>query len=274
MPLRYLPFGLIVFVLAVAPVRVLGQEGVKVDEGSRLRNLVPAAELEQAASRQYAQLLAEARAQRALAPDTHPQLRRLRGIAMRIIPHATRFNPRAQSWKWEVNLIGSKQVNAFCMPGGKIAFYTGLVEGLKLTDDEVAIVMGHEIAHALREHARERLAKTQLTRVGVGLLGQLASGSKYGDLLQLGAEVGGNLLTLKFSREDETDADVVGLEVSARAGYDPRAGISLWNKMAQAGGGTPPAWLSTHPAGKDRIKEIERRLPEVMPLYERAKKNR
>jgi len=247
------------------------KEGVQVGDASMVRRLVPAEELERSAATQYSQMMREAADQRALAPSNHPQLKRIRAIAREILPHAVRFNPRSASWRWEVNLIASKQLNAFCMPGGKIAFYTGLVEGLKLTDDEIAVVMGHEIAHALREHARERIAKTQLTHGAAAIASELLSGTKYGGLAQLGLRGGANLLTLKFSREDESEADLVGLDMSARAGFDPRAGISLWQKMSAASKGAPPQWLSTHPAGTNRIAEIERHLPEVMPLYQAAR---
>jgi predicted Zn-dependent protease len=231
-----------------------------------VRNLVPAGALENQAAQDYGQLKRQAAAKGALGPDDHPQVRRLRAIAARMIPFADRFNPRARQWKWEVNLIGSKQVNAFCMPGGKIAVYTGILETLKLTDDEVAIVMGHEIAHALREHARARLAKSRITNLGVNLMGELVGGGRYAGAFQ----VGGNLLTLKFSRDDESEADVVGLDLAARAGFDPRAGISLWQKMAAANSKAPLEFLSTHPAGDHRIKEIEKHLPDVMPLYAKA----
>jgi len=241
-------------------------DGVEVGEASSLRTLVPAADLEKAAASQYSQLKRAAAEKSALAPDNYPQLIRLRGIAKRILPFVERFNPDARLWQWEVNLIGSKQLNAFCMPGGKIAFYTGIIDQLKLTDDEIAMVMGHEIAHALREHARERLAKNQLTDVGATILGELLGGGQVTDLFK----AGGNLMSLKFSRDDESEADVIGLDLAARAGYDPRAGISLWQKMGAAANGAPPAWLSTHPAGNDRIAEIEQHLPDVMPLYEAA----
>ncbi|MBW7900679.1 MAG: M48 family metallopeptidase [Rhodocyclaceae bacterium] len=241
-------------------------EGVDVGKPSLLRNLVPADRLEEAAAGEYRQMLRDAAAKDLLARDDHPQLQRLRRIAARIVPHAASHNPRAAKWRWEVNLIRAKPVNAFCMPGGKIAFYAGLVEGLRLSDDEIGVVMGHEIAHALREHARERVAKSGLTQLGATLLGELAGGGRYTDF----ARLGGDLLTLKFSRDDETEADLVGLELAARAGFDPRAGVTLWRKMSAAATGEPPAWLSTHPAGANRIKEIERHLPQVMPLYERA----
>ena len=243
-----------------------GGDGVNVGKASALRNLVPAGQLESSAAQQYDQMLRQAAAKGALAGNDYPQLLRLRGIAAKIIPHVGKWHPRASSWKWEVNLIGSKQINAFCMPGGKIAFYTGILDTLKLTDDEVAAVMGHEVAHALREHTRERMAKSELTNLGANLLGEFIGGGKYASAFQ----AGGSLLTLKFSRDDETEADVIGLELAARAGYDPRAGVSLWQKMAAANSGAPPQWLSTHPSGKNRIQEIERHLPEVLPLYQQA----
>ena len=204
-----------------------------------------------------------------LAPANHPQLIRLRTIAKRIIPQAMAWNPRAKEWRWEVNLIDSPQLNAFCMPGGKIAFFYGILEKLKLTDDEVATIMGHEVAHALREHARERMAKTQATRLGASVLSSLLGLGNVGDAV-LG--MGGQLLTLTFSREDESEADLVGMELAARAGYDPTAGISLWQKMGAAGKGAPPQWLSTHPAGPTRIRDIEASLPKVKGLYEKADK--
>ena len=243
------------------------REGVNVGQPSAVRKLVPAEGLERQAAQEFSQIKQQAAAKKALAPDDHPQARRLRQIAARLIPQAGRFNSRAQQWQWEVVLIGSPQVNAFCMPGGKIAVFSGLLLGLQLSDDEAAMVMGHEIAHALREHARERLAKTELTRLGANLLGEFVGRGKYTGLF----DMGGQLMTLKFSRDDETEADTVGLELAARAGYDPRAGISLWKKMMAASKGAPPQWLSTHPSGSNRINEIERHLPEVMPLYEKAR---
>ena len=243
------------------------EDGVTVGKGSSLRSLVPAEGLERQAAQQYGQLMQQMAAKKALAPDNHPELVRLRAIANRIIPHATRFNPRAAKWQWEVNLIGSSQINAFCMPGGKIAFYIGILRTLKLTDDEVAMVMGHEIAHALREHARAQAGKNALTKLGaVGL--SIATGGKYDGLVHTGA----NLLSLSYSRSDENDADLVGLDIASRAGYDPRAGITLWKKMSAASKGAPLPFLSTHPSGPSRIKEIESHLPEVLPLYQRAEK--
>ena len=245
------------------------REGVAVGGNSAFSQLVPAQQVESSAGQQYQQILRQAREKDALAPDDYPQLQRLRRIAQRIIPHSYDWNPRARAWKWEVNLIGSKQINAFCMPGGKIAFYTGILDKLELSDDEVAVVMGHEIAHALREHAREQMGKSTATNIGAGLLSQVLG---FGQIGQTLTSYGVELLTLKFSRENESDADLVGMELAARAGFDPRAGITLWQKMSRANSGAPPQWLSTHPSGDSRIEEMERHLDEVLPLYERAKK--
>ncbi len=256
-------------IATLAALPAVAREGVDVGGNSAFSKLVPAEEIEQSAAQQYAQMLAKADQQRALAGKEHPQLQRLRAIARRIIPYANEWNPRARNWQWEVNLIGSKQINAFCMPGGKIAFYTGILDTLKLTDDEVAMVMGHEIAHALREHARERMGKTAATGLGANLLSQVLG---LGQVGQTVTQYGAQLLTLKFSREDESEADLVGLELAARAGYDPRAGISLWRKMSAANKNAPPQWLSTHPAGDTRIADMEAAMSQVVPLYNKAQK--
>ncbi len=243
---------------------------VDVGKRSQFRKLVSADEIEQAATQQYAKMLSDARAQKALAPDNHPQLRRLRSIAQRIIPYTAQWNERATSWRWEVNLIGSKEINAFCMPGGKIAFYSGILDQLQLTDDEAAMIMGHEMAHALREHASERIGKTQATGIGLSLFAQLLG---LGDMGNAVANIGTQLLTLTFSREDESEADLVGLELAARAAYHPHAGVTLWRKMSAANGGNRNlAFLSTHPSGPDRIRKLEENESKVQGLYERARR--
>jgi predicted Zn-dependent protease len=245
------------------------REGVDVGNNSAFTKLVPAEQVERSAAQQYGQMLEEAAGKNALGGKDHPQVLRLRAIAQRIIPYAIEWNPRAKAWRWEVNLIGSSQINAFCMPGGKIAFYSGILKTLALTDDEVAMVMGHEIAHALREHARERMGKNAATGIGANLLSQVLG---LGQVGQTVTHYGAQLLTLEFSRADESEADLVGMELAARAGYDPRAGVTLWKKMGAASKGAPPQWLSTHPSGKTRIAEIEANLPKVMPLFAKAAK--
>ncbi len=245
------------------------REGVEVGKESWATKLIPPEQIEAAGQQQYAKMMQQAQQQRALAPSTDPQLRRLRFIAQRIIPLTSSWNARAQQWQWEVNLLGSKEINAFCMPGGKIAFYYGILKTLQLTDDEVAMVMGHEIAHALREHARERMGKTMATN-GVIELGSALFG--LGNMGRSIAGIGGQLLSLRFSREDESEADLVGMELAARAGYNPEAGVSLWEKMGRASKGAPPQMLSTHPAGPTRIQDIRANLPKVASLYQRAAK--
>ncbi|HSN32114.1 MAG TPA: M48 family metallopeptidase [Ideonella sp.] len=254
---------------AVAAVPALAREGVDVGRESRFAQLVPAEEVEQAAVQQYAQLRQQAAQKGALAPAGSPQLVRLRAIAQRMIPNSYAWNPRARSWPWEVSLFMTKELNAFCMPGGKIAFFYGILDRLQLTDDEVAMIMGHEMAHALREHARERMGKNAATQVGAGLISQLFG---LGNLGNTALNIGTQLLTLRFSREDESEADLVGMDLAARSGYDPRAGVTLWQKMIAAAQGAPPEFLSTHPAGPSRVHEIEANLPKVEPLYARADK--
>jgi len=258
---------------AAASAPAWAREGVEVGERSVFADMVSAEQVEQQATLQYQQTLKTAADHRALAPVDNAQVRRLRAIAQKIIPLAGEWNERARQWKWEVNLIGSNQINAFCMPGGKIVFYTGILKTLELSDDEVAMVMGHEIAHALREHARERMGKSTITSGAARLGGALLSGwlGIPSGVMDIAAQQGANLLTLKFGREDESEADLVGMELAARAGFDPRAGVSLWQKMGAANKGAPPQWLSTHPSGDTRIAEIEANLPKVMPLYERAR---
>lgn len=244
------------------------QAQVNVGQSSALRTLVPAEQLEGAARQQYGQMLEQARAKGALAPDHHPQLQSLRAIARRLIPHAAPWNNRSRDWQWEVNLIGSSQLNAFCMPGGKIVFFTGILDKLKLSQDEAAMIMGHEMAHALREHARERLAKTQATSIGLSLGARLLGLGELGDVA---ADLGTQLLALKYSRDDETEADLVGLELAARGAYAPQASVSLWRKMMAANGSGGPGFLSTHPSGPNRIQELQDNLPKVQRLYEQAR---
>ncbi|MEZ0306283.1 MAG: M48 family metallopeptidase [Ramlibacter sp.] len=273
--LRALLAGALLAALPLAPVYAEKEpphEGVEVGKQSRLSSLVPAADVEKAAGQQYAQLLQQAQSKNALAPPGHPQLKRLQVISQRLIPHAVAWNERAKGWKWEVNLIGSNQINAFCMPGGKIAVFTGIIDKLQLTDDELAMVTGHEMAHALREHARERMGKSAVTQ-GAARIGGAVIAGIFGidpSITDMVARGGASLLTLKFGRDDESEGDLIGMELGARAGYDPRAAITLWKKMEQAGKGAPPQWLSTHPSSASRIAELERNLPRVMPLYERT----
>ncbi|MFB9244617.1 M48 family metallopeptidase [Massilia antarctica] len=254
------------------PSKAAVQDGIQVRPMPRYRVLASAEKMDQQAAQQYTQLMGQAQQKGALVPDDHPQVVRLRTIAKRIIPYATRWNPEAAKWKWQVNLLSSKQVNAFCMPGGRIAFFSGILTSLNLTDDEVAAIMGHEISHALREHGREQMVKSTATNVGARLGGAVIAAVLGIDpgVTDTVAQYGAQFASLKFSRDDEREADLIGLDLAARAGYDPRAGIVLWQKMAAAGDGAPPAWLSTHPGGKERIRQMEEHMNVLLPLYARS----
>jgi predicted Zn-dependent protease len=234
--------------------------------------LVSSAELDQIAAQAYTKLRADATKKGAL--NTDPALtQRVRAIANRIEPQTGVFRADAPGWKWEVNVIKSDELNAFCMPGGKIMFYSGLIRQLGLSDDEIAVVMGHEISHALREHSREQVSQAIAAQTAIGVGAALFGlGQGSADLANTGYEA---LIATRFSRTDESEADRIGLELTARAGYDPRAGVTLWQKMIRASqGGRPPEFLSTHPAESSRIQQIESLLPTVMPLYEAARRRR
>jgi predicted Zn-dependent protease len=227
----------------------------------------PSQQVDQMAAQQYLQIKQEAGKKNALNRDAR-QTERVRGIAERLIPQTAVFRPDAPRWSWEVNVLSSNEVNAWCMPGGKIAVYSGLIEKLNATDDELAAVMGHEISHALREHARERMGRQQATGIGVAVL-EIFSGVSLGGLGQTFAE---SMFVLPNSRENEQEADRIGVELAARGGYDPRAAVSLWKKMASLGGGQTPQWLSTHPSHETRIRDLQDYSQRVMPLYEKAKR--
>ncbi|WP_374264872.1 M48 family metallopeptidase [Zoogloea sp.] len=229
--------------------------------------MVSAKEMDQASAQSYHQILQQAGQKNALNRDKE-QVERVRAVARRLIPATGAFRPDAPGWQWEVNVLSSNELNAWCMAGGKIAFYSGIIERLDLSDDEIAAIMGHEIAHALREHARERASQAMATNIGVAVLGAaLGVGQAGTDLIGTVAKVS---FELPNSREHETEADRIGVELAARAGYDPRAAIVLWQKMAKVSNGAPPQWLSTHPSNESRQQDLRDYAARVMPLYERA----
>lgn len=222
----------------------------------------------------YQQTLKDAKANNKLNTDAQ-QLQRVRTIANRLIAQTTVFRADAKDWQWEVNVEDNDQLNAYCMPGGKIMVYSGLIEKLKATDDELAAVIGHEIAHALREHGRERMSRAyaqQIGLVGLAVLAGASGNENAGTSVQVASMVSAVALTLPNSREQEREGDRIGLELMARAGYNPNAAVSLWQKMNAQGSARPPEWLSTHPAGASRIADLQRLIPTVMPLYEKAKR--
>ena len=259
--------GLTTVTIALAACATTTEKGAVGVERSQLL-LVSSAEMDQSARAAYQNVLKEQGAKGAV--NRNPQqVERVRRIAARLIPQTGVFRKDAPGWTWEVNVITSPEINAWCMPGGKIAFYTGILEKLQMTDDEVAAVMGHEIAHALREHGRERASQQMATSVGAGIVGSaLGVGQGGADLVGM---VGQITFLLPYSRLHETEADRMGVELAARAGYDPRAATLLWQKMAKlSGGGGPPALLSTHPSNEERIKDLGVFSQRVLPLYDQA----
>jgi Zn-dependent protease with chaperone function len=256
-------------IASLASVGLAAHAQVDVGPPSSLRKLVSAEQVEGAAAKQYREMMSDADQQRALYPASHPQVRRLREIARRLVPHSQAWNPAAKDWNWEINLIHSDQINAFCMPGGKIAFYSGILDKLKLSNDEAAMIMGHEMAHALREHARAQMGKGSATNLGLRIGAALLGLGQVGDIA---ADLGTQLLSLQFSRSDETEADLVGLELAARGAFQPNASVTLWQKMAAASGGAASmSFLSTHPSSPDRIKTLQRNVPKVQVLFEQAR---
>jgi predicted Zn-dependent protease len=243
---------------------------VGVDRKQTMTSLVTSEQVERQAAQEYAQVLAQAQ-KKGLLNQNPQQVQRVRAVAARLVPQVAVFRKDAVNWKWEANVLTSKDINAWCMPGGKIAVYTGLIERLKLTDDELAAVMGHEIAHALREHARERMGRQMATETATAV-GAVALEIFTG--VRLDPQVAGAFSTAMFvlpnSRENEQEADFIGVELAARGGYDPRAALTLWQKMGQASGGGPPEWLSTHPSNETRLRELQAYVQKVTPLYEKA----
>jgi len=227
--------------------------------------LVSSADIEKGAGQAYEEELKTAREKGQLNIDK-AQLARVTTIAKRLVAATPVFRADAAGWNWQFNVKKTPELNAYCMPGGRIMVYSGLIEKLDVSDAELATVIGHEIAHALREHTRERVSRAyaqQMVLAGAAAVTGVSEGTA--NLANMVAEV---TFQLPFSRAQESEADTIGLELMARAGYDPHAAVTLWNKMANASeGGAPPKFLSTHPAARERIKDIEKNLPRVMPLY-------
>ena len=274
---RRITLGLKQLVLAVSLVALGACETVQTTQGGVVgvdrpqRMAVSSQEVNQAASQEYTQMMAGEQRKGEL--NRNPaQVQRVRAIAARLIRQASIFRPDAATWAWETNVISTPEVNAWCMPGGKIAVYSGLIEKLHPSDDELAAVIGHEIGHALREHARERISE----QMGTGLLASVADmiGSAYGiqgigKLANTGLDLA---MTLPHSRLQETEADRIGVELAARAGYNPHAAVTLWGKMEKLGGPEPPQFLSTHPSSQTRLQDLTVYSQRVMPLYEEAKR--
>lgn len=271
--LRAVPFAALTLLAGCETVQTTDAGAVGVTRKQQVTSVVSSKEVEQMAAKEYAQVMAEAQ-KKGLLNRNPQQVQRVQTIAQRLIPQTRVFRQDAPGWQWESNVLTSKDVNAWAMPGGKMAVYTGLIERLNVTDDELAAVMGHEIAHALREHARERIARQMGTQTAstIGAIAlQIFTGVQIDP--QLVGTVGQAVFVLPNSRENEQEADVIGVELMARAGYDPRASLSLWQKMGQvSGSGGPPEFLSTHPSGETRLRDLQGYVDKVMPLYQAAKR--
>jgi predicted Zn-dependent protease len=243
-------------------VKTTGAGAVGVDRKQQM--LVSNETVEQGAAQAYEAELKTAR-EKGVLNTNQAQLARVTTIAKRIVAATPAFRKDATGWNWQFNLQKTKELNAYCMPGGRIMVYSGLIDQLELSDAEIAAVLGHEIAHALREHTRERVSRAyaqQLVLSGAAAVAGVSDATA--NMANMVAEV---TFQLPFSREQESEADDIGLELMARAGYDPHAALTLWNKMSAAESAGTPEFLSTHPAPKDRIKDIEKNLPRVLPLY-------
>lgn len=252
-----------------AAVDTTSSGAVGVDRKQYMSGLVSEQALQQEAAQQYSSLLSRAKTQGALDVNA-AQTKRVQAIANKLIAQVGVFRPDAASWDWQVHVLNSDEVNAWCMPGGKIAVYTGLINQIKPTDDELAAVIGHEMAHALREHAREQVSQQMVTNMGLSVLSAVTGSAATADM---GSALTQVMFTLPNSRTHEAEADRIGVELAARAGYDPRAAVTLWQKMgALGGGGAPPEFLSTHPSAASRTADLTQAANKVLPLYQASKK--
>jgi predicted Zn-dependent protease len=196
--------------------------------------------------------------------------RRVEGITSKLVAQAVMVRPETANWEWSVEVIDDPEtVNAWCMAGGRMAVYTGLIEQIKPSDDELAQVMGHEISHALANHTAERMSVAMATSAGVAIAGILSENSVAA--MSAAAAAASLAVTLPNSRTSESEADEIGIELAAKAGYDPRAAVTLWQKMGAVGGEGPPQFLSTHPAPENRQQKLGELVPKVLPFYEAAR---
>jgi predicted Zn-dependent protease len=192
---------------------------------------------------------------------------RINTITGRLIAQAIQYRPDTRGWEWSVRAIDDpKMVNAWCMAGGRMAIYTGLIQKVDPTDDELAQVMGHEISHALLNHTAERMSMAMAAQLGVIATGVASESMATAVGAEALAQVG---LLLPNSRGSEAEADKVGMEIAAKAGYDPNAAASLWKKMEKAGGGGPPQFLSTHPSPANRQQTLAALAPQMMAYYKK-----
>ncbi|HZJ91689.1 MAG TPA: M48 family metallopeptidase [Thiopseudomonas sp.] len=266
---KYITLAGALLLVGCQAVNTTNSSAVGVERKQYMFSLLSTDQVNQSYAQSYQETLNKARSQGKLDTSSH-NAQRLQTIGRRVIAQVGHFRADAPRWDWQVNLIDSPDLNANCGPGGKIIFYSGIITKLKLTDDEIAAVMGHEIAHALREHSREAMSKAyavDIAKTGVGAI--LGVSQDTMELANAAVEYG---MTLPNSRGAETEADLIGIELAARAGYNPNGAVSLWRKMEQASQGAPAEFMSTHPSSSTRISNLEQAIPKVMPLYNQAAK--
>ncbi|MBC8745173.1 M48 family metallopeptidase [Paraburkholderia podalyriae] len=233
------------------------------------RNLIPSSMLEAQAAAEFNQIVYGASHANRLYGDTDARVTRVRSIINRMIPYSLKWNERAKGWKWEVAVVRSNDIRMYCLPGGKIVVYSGILDRARLNDNEVGMLIGHEIAHALREHARMRLGQLQASQLdSSGTIPQLFGLADLG-MAPLG--IGSRLLEMKYESTDETEADVIGSDIASRAGFDPRAAVTLWDKLAQVTrGNREQGFIYVHPYTPARREDIIKRLPDMLALYAKA----
>lgn len=232
------------------------------------RNLIPSPTLEAQAAAEYNEIVRGAAHSKLLYPDNDPHVQRVRQFVDRLAPYSLKWSDRVKNWKWEVAVIRSPDIRMYCLPGGKIVVYGGLLDRVKLNDNELGMLLGHEIAHAVREHVRERLGEQQAAQIESGVVPQLFGLADLG-VFPLG--IGSRLVEMHYGRADETEADVIGSDIAARAGFDPRAALTLWDKLAVATkSDRDQGFIYVHPYTPARRADIAKRLADMMPLYAKA----
>ncbi|KVT57389.1 M48 family metallopeptidase [Burkholderia ubonensis] len=232
------------------------------------RTLIPSPLLEQLTANEYAQIVQAAAQNNRLLPANQPRVKRLRAIVAKLAPYSVKWNDRVKTWAWDVNAIRSRDIRVSCLPGGKILVYGGVLDRVRLNDDELGVLLAHGIAHALREHARSSFSDTSQTSLRAAALPPLFG---VGDPLPQPLNLDERLQTLRYDPTDETEADVIGGDIAARAGFDPRAAITLWDKLAAATrANRESGFIYTHPYDAARRQDLLNRLPDLLPLYAKA----
>lgn len=254
---------------ASASLNAPGQQ-IRFGNAEAFRNLVPSPLVEAQSITEYAQLLDGARQDGRLLPAADARVTRVRAVTLRLAPFAEKWSERIKDWKWEVNVVRSRDIRMYCLPGGKIVVNSGLLERTHLRDDELGMLLGHELAHALREQVRLRLSGQQPMPLGADAMPQLFGVGELGATQT--PSLGTPLLAMKYDATDETEADVIGSDIAARAGFDPRAAVTLWDKLAAATRDDKArGFIGMHPYSAQRRRDIMKRLPDMLALYAKAR---